>query len=339
MSGTHIAALAEFLKEHLMWMDPNLHEDQAAQYSASEEYIRHILIGHMECKKQLYEFERRSHDVRVITCDHTFKISANVGCQRGDGAWTVLFDSLFVVMNSEGHVLDHRMVATRGFDSIRPLLLGINQRLMDGQRVEMVVIDNCCQWSSLLADVLGPHVQVKLDVFHAVQRLTKCMDKQHPHYHRATSDLRLCFRHPMDKGTERTQCTASADVMRERLLDFQTRWGSNSCEEMPVLLSDFQHELNCLLKHVDNKCLENIPPGYGTSRNERLHRTLNNSAANVPRIGPQLMDALLTLIFYAWNRRRSGNPVLPVDRLPTSEGKWGVQCRFRLHQWCLQKLK
>ena len=106
-----------------------------------------------------------------------------------------------------------------------------------------------------------------------------------------------------------------------------------------VLLSGFQHELNCLMKHVDNKCLENIPPGFGTSRNERLHRTLNNSPANVPCIGPQLMDTLLTLIFYAWNRRRSGNPVLPVDRLRTSEGKWGFQFRFRLHQWCLQKKK
>ena len=159
MSGTHIAALADFLKEHLIWMDPNLYEDQAAQHSASEEYIRHILITHMEWTKELDELERRSHDVEVITRDHTFKISANVGCQRGDGAWTVLFASLFVVMNSEGHVLDHRMVATRGFDSIRPLLLGINQRAMDtGQRVETVIIDNCCQWSVLLMAVLGTHV-------------------------------------------------------------------------------------------------------------------------------------------------------------------------------------
>ena len=272
MSGTHIAALADFLKEHLMWMDPNLHEDQAAQYSASEEYIRHILITHMECTKELYELERRSHDVRVITCDHTFKSSTNVGCQRGDGTWTVLLDSLFVVMNSEGHVLDHRMVATRGFDSIRPRLLGINQRVMDaGQRVEMVIIDNCCQWSALLAAVLGPHIKVKLDVFHAVQRLTKCMDKQHADYHPATADLRLCVHQPMDKGTERTQCTASADVMRERLLDLQTRWGSNSCDEMPILLSGFQHKLNCLMKHVDNKRLENIPPGFGTSNTQEAN--------------------------------------------------------------------
>ena len=168
------------------------------------------------------------------------------------------------------------------------------------------------------------------------------MDKQYADYHRVTADLRLCFRQPMDKGTERTQCgTGSADVMRERerLLDFQTRWSSNSYEKMLILLYGFQHELNCLIKHVDNKCLENIPPGFGTSRNERLHRTLNNSAANVPRIGPQLMDTLLTLISYAWNQRQSGNPVLPVDRLQTSQGIWGFKLRIRLQQCWLQKIK
>lgn len=36
-------------------------------------------------------------------------------------------------------------------------------------------------------------------------------------------------------------------------------------------------EIENLRNHIRKGCLSNIPPGYGTERNEQLHRLLNRS--------------------------------------------------------------
>ena len=69
-----------------------------------------------------------------------------------------------------------------------------------------------------------------------------------------------------------------------------------------------------LLKHVDNNCLDNLPVGAGTNSNERVHRMLNRCTVAVPRIGPELANALLTSMFYIWNHQHSTKePLVPVE--------------------------
>ena len=52
-----------------------------------------------------------------------------------------------------------------------------------------------------------------------------------------------------------------------------------------IFTADTKKAINLLQSHVKKGCLEHIPPGAGTNRNERLHKMLNNSAVAVPRIG------------------------------------------------------
>lgn len=97
---------------------------------------------------------------------------------------------------------------------------------------------------------------------------------------------------------------------------------------MPSIIALFFHVLagrdttSALAKlsvHIEKGCLEEIPAGCGTNRNERLHRTLNASALNVGRIGPELANALLVGIFHTWNCRKRGQGWwLPLASYPTN---------------------
>ena len=52
-------------------------------------------------------------------------------------------------------------------------------------------------------------------------------------------------------------------------------------------------------------CLSGIPSGFGTNRNENLHRMLNKRLTG-NRLGVQLAVALLSTFFHSWNLKRSG---------------------------------
>ena len=59
------------------------------------------------------------------------------------------------------------------------------------------------------------------------------------------------------------------------------------------------YEIEKLKKHIMNGCLSGLPPGFGTEKNERLHRLLNRSMlTGATRISVELAVAILTLLFH-----------------------------------------
>ena len=114
-----------------------------------------------------------------------------------------------------------------------------------------------------------------LDVFPAVQRITRKVPKRHLYNHDCLQSLRMVFRSPTDQVSQRTQPTPAADVLRAQLLDFKSKWESVSYEGKPVLPPAAVREVLSLLTHIQKGCLSGIRPGCGTTRNERLHRDLN----------------------------------------------------------------
>ena len=71
--------------------------------------------------------------------------------------------------------------------------------------IAVVYIDNCCQWKRLLQEEFGNDLLVKLDLFHAIQRITSKIPKKHSFYGACTSDLRVVFRARGDLGIRRTK--------------------------------------------------------------------------------------------------------------------------------------
>ena len=57
----------------------------------------------------------------------------------------------------------------------------------------MMIVDNCCQWRNKLKSVFQ-HATVKLDLFHAVQRISKHIPMRSQFRRDIMNSLRLVFR-------------------------------------------------------------------------------------------------------------------------------------------------
>lgn len=107
-----------------------------------------------------------------LSSDHTFKVSANVGFWHR-GTWIKLYDSLFYVLNEKGQVITWQLTKGTSFEMVRSSLINVNLRSNNGQAIERFYIDNCCMCTKSLREVFGENLEVKLDLFHAVQNNKK----------------------------------------------------------------------------------------------------------------------------------------------------------------------
>ena len=113
-----------------------------------------------------------------LSADHTFKVSPNIGawCQ---GVWVKQFDSLFTVLNEKGQVLAWRLTRGRAFHKVKNALQNLKGRLdNNGISTTSIYINNCRQWRNSLQNVVGDNVWIKLDLFHAFQRVVSKIPKQ-----------------------------------------------------------------------------------------------------------------------------------------------------------------
>jgi len=155
-----------------------------------------------------------------LSCDHTFKSVGNVGTVRAaDNHWIKQYAGLFCVMNADGQVLSWKLTKTLTFEDIQDRLLALRERLQKhGEQVEQFFVDTCCSLRSKLQSIFGPQLKVYLDVFHAVQRITKTLPKRHPYHRDCLKSLQLVFRDPSDHGPVRTKPTPSPPILRQQLL-------------------------------------------------------------------------------------------------------------------------
>ena len=106
-----------------------------------------------------------------ILCDHTFKSAANIGFLResdGKCLWIKLFKCVFIVIGEGGHILHWKFTRGESFEEVSDIFIQLKERL----QARDVVIDNCCKWKSSLTAIF-PDDDIRLDLFHAVQRFLK----------------------------------------------------------------------------------------------------------------------------------------------------------------------
>ena len=108
-----------------------------------------------------------------ISIDHTFKVTANLGYLRPDGKWISLYNSLFIVLNNIGQVIAWQLTQSTSTDETKDLLLQLVQRLHNQEaKLTTVFVDSCCTVRKKLQELFGQNISIKLDIFHAVQRIT-----------------------------------------------------------------------------------------------------------------------------------------------------------------------
>jgi len=244
-----------------------------------------------------------------LSCDHTFKVSANIGFWFNK-RWVKLYDTLFIVLNEEGIVLSWKLCKGSKFSSIEDILKLLERRLHNqGKNPSMFFLDNCCSWSSKLRKIF-PNISIKLDIFHAVQRVVKkiprkkgCNKTLKQMRRNMILGFKQVIRNPADIGEQRTMCTPAPEIILMNIEIFLKQWANVEIDSVLLLLSSAIHEIEKLKCHVKKGCLSEIPPSGGTNRNEALHRTLNKSLKR-SRIGIELGIAILGLFFYRWNEKK-----------------------------------
>lgn len=145
---------------------------------------------------------------------------------------------------------------------------------------------------------------VKLDLFHAVLQVVKCIPKRHPFAYRCCQAFQLVLRDPSDTGEKRSLQTPSPEVMLENTDNFLKAWKDISHANLTVLTVAAIKEIENLKKHVRKGCLSYIPVGCGSERNKNLHWCLQQ-AASKGRIGVALAVVLLMSFPYKWNEKQA----------------------------------
>ena len=233
-----------------------------------------------------------------ISFDHTFKIASNIGYAREDKNGYHSMIQCFFVLNDKGQVLTWQLTKGASFAEVAMLLQSLDKRPSD--KLKTVYVDDCCKLQNKIKNIFGPHVSVKLDRFHALQRITKTIPKKHVHASQFLKELSLVFRSEEDCGDKRLFPTPSAEKLLENLDKFMTKWQKNDHEKATLCIPETVSALQRLQRHMQLGCLSNIPVGAVTNRNEQLHQHLG-SYFNRSRIGVLLVYALLSVILHSHN--------------------------------------
>jgi len=238
-----------------------------------------------------------------LSCDHTFKLPKHIGIMR-EGKWVPQYDSMFIIQNDRGEVLFWQLTSQTAYSAISD---GLNSlKLRSRNQVKTIIIDNCCAWRKKLMGTFGQDVLVKLDLFHAVKRVSTALSKKHIHFYTFLQDGSLVFRAKGECGPKRSKPTPPPETLLANLEFFCKKWGDVSKDgQASILTPAVLNEIEHLKRHMEKGCLSDIPPGFGTNRNENLHRSLNHRLAG-HRMGIDLALGLIATFFHTWNAKRSG---------------------------------
>ena len=128
-------------------------------------------------------------------------------------------------MNGDGQVVTWKLTKNLTFSNIEGQLVSLRDRLtVQGKKLTEFYIDNCCAWRYKLQLVFGRDLCVRLDVFHAVKRISDKIPKRHPLRCDCMKDLSKVFRDPTDRGEERLVDTPSPSILSTQLETFLRKW-------------------------------------------------------------------------------------------------------------------
>ena len=115
----------------------------------------------------------------------------------------------------------------------------------------------------------------------------------------------MLFREKADIGKKRSMMTPNTSQLITNLNNFVAKWKTAEYNGIKILTQKVLEQIELLLLHVKHGCLSNIATGGGTNYNEALHRYINPHFNHAGRMGIPLAYALLTILFYRYNCKRS----------------------------------
>ena len=96
----------------------------------SNDQIMNLFLNLYNRNKHLYEKNMDKLKATALPCDHTFKVSRNIGLvQESNNKFISQFKQLFIALNEKGEVVAWRPTTSTGFSEIKDLLNTLKLRL------------------------------------------------------------------------------------------------------------------------------------------------------------------------------------------------------------------
>ena len=212
----------------------------------------HIFLAYYDSVSSIFENEILKTQCSILTCDHTFKVSKHIGVKRGeDSAFVNQFENLFIGLNENGEVVAWRLTKSTSFREVQDTLTELKNRLSaSGKLLNMVVVDDCCSVRASYKSVF-PEAVVKLDLYHACQRVVKTLSKGLPKTQQLSKEFGLIFRANGDTGPERERATPDEETIESNLEMFLKKWES----QLPVATME---SIKNLRKHIRKGCCSEL---------------------------------------------------------------------------------
>lgn len=217
----------------------------------SSDHIMSIFMADFDTKKAIYQNEMKKVTGCAISCDHTFRVSKNIGMVRpgNNDKFVEQFKNLFIILNEDGKVVDWQLTKTTAFKELRGVFLWYKTRLQRAnKKLELICIDDCCKVRCKYESIFC-NTPVKLDLYHACQRICKTVSHvNHPLAGSFRKEFGIIFRQDNDLGEKRLRKTPSSEKIMLNLNSFINRW--DTLANSP-LLEDTMYEIEKLKTHYE----------------------------------------------------------------------------------------
>ena len=272
--------------------------------------IQSIFVQDFYKKLPLYEAELKKIRPTQVSFDHTFKVAALIKMNDGESfnkskRFQQPFSTLFLLLDEGGRVASFTLTKTKSLSEIHGNLKELASRM---GTIKLAHSDNCCSDESEVKLIFGSEVPIKLDLFHALARVTGEVKKRKisiRHRRLFNYQLRMAVRRDGDHEKKRTQDTASARQISGHLESLRDNWKG-------IIPKKAVKAIDNLLIHARKGCMSNIPCGQGSMRNENFHRHIRLFMKGRPLLGTETLLALLHTFIYSWNARQSGETHLNI---------------------------
>ena len=239
-------------------------------------FFRQSILDDYKQKKEyyIYRMRQKKHNGKIMV-DHTHKIAYR--CKNAQGQR--LYDAVYSVMSRED-IMCQRFCVTKEHKEVEDL----HQYAERQRHVERVLSDQCCSDRNMVQRIHGADTTCKLDIFHAIQRLTPHMCSTDPLYSIALMEFKDVFYIKNNRVTQKTANISTLQAMYKQWCDkYENHFNNRKLSEA----------IKKLKVHVDKGCLSDIHPYEKTSCLETMHSHINKTTPGVTKINPELYESII----------------------------------------------
>lgn len=192
----------------------------------SNDLLMKVFLEDFEEKKAYYNEEMQRTKAKVLSFDQTFKVSKHIGVGRhGDAQIVGQFSNLFIGWNENKEIVTWKLTRSTKFEEVKDVLVELNERILaENNRIETIYVDDCFKVRAKYKAVFQKVEDIKLDLFHGVQRVVKTLQKKTEASKRFANEFELIFRANGDLGNTRTRPTPDPEKIEENLKNFERTW-------------------------------------------------------------------------------------------------------------------